>query len=690
MNIRTFRNSLLILLLNLPILTTAQHSICSTAEVNNRAWEQDPEKRALAERLNREALEYTEAHYGERAGSIKVIPIVFHVIHDHGSENLSKNSILNALETLNAEFGAENGNLSSIIPEFENIIADSEIEFRLARLDPNGNCTDGITRTISALTHEAGENVKDLISWNTTRYLNIWVVGSVGSGAGGYAYYPGNAPSQSHEGIVLRYAQLASSISHEVGHYLNLRHTWGNSNDNAEPGNCSSDDNVADTPNTIGSEQECNTNQMTCGSLDNVQNHMDYSTCGRMFTEGQKARMHAALNSNEGGRNNLWLANTLTLTGTNDGFTNVCVPVIDFSLDNATGCEGMEVEFEDNSWNSDLDSTWIWTWTFEGGDPATSDQQHPTVTYNTAGVYDVTLNIQNSAGNESETIQDAVTVTALAGGFEGAFLEGVEDSDFPENADPQLEWTIEADGSPTWGRNTTAAFSGNASVRINLRSISTGTINNLISPPLNFTDVEPDDATMTFRMAHAPRTGGGSERLRIYASRNCGETWTLRYTKSGSALSTNGGSNVFSTFIPDQNEWREETVSLNTMAGDERVIIRFEATSDEQNYLYIDDINIASNTTIGIGESDPISSTTVYPNPVSEGSVLEIGARERMDVNIAIVNLLGQELGSIRSELKDGLNRIGLSEIVAIDASGVFFILIETDTARSSLKFTKQ
>lgn len=690
MRILSFRHFMFIGMIAFPFVSSAQNSDCSTSEVNNLIWEEHPEKRAIADQLNREALEYTEAHYGERAGNIKVIPIVFHIIHDFGSENLSVSSVINALEILNQEFSAQNANLSSIVPAFQGIIADSEIEFRLAKLDPGGNCSDGITRTVSNLTYEAGENVKDLISWNTTKYLNIWVVNTVGSGVGGYAFYPGNAPSQSHEGIVLRAGQLAGSISHEVGHYLNLRHPWGNSNNNAEPGNCNNDDNVTDTPNTIGSEVGvCDIGQVSCGSLDNVQNHMDYSSCGRMFTEGQKARMNAALNSGTAGRNNLWQANTLISTGTNDGFTNVCVPVVQFSFDNAIGCEGMQVDFEDNSWNSDVDPSWVWTWTFNGGDPATSNDQNPTVTYNTAGVYNVTLTVQNSAGTETETIQSAVTVTALAGGYIGPFLEGAEDSDFPENSNPDLDWQIEAGSNPTWSRNTTASFSGNASVRINLRSISSGTINDLVSPALDLSNVEPEDATMTFRLAHAPRTGGGSERLRVYASRNCGETWTLRYTKAGDALSTNGGGNVFSTFVPDQNDWREETVSLATMAGEERVLIRFEALSDEQNYLYLDDINIAPNASIGINEDDLIKGALVYPNPITEGSIIEIITTDNVATVIDVVNMLGQTMGSRHFRMTRGMNRIAVSEIARIGSRGVYFTRIRSDSGVIMLKLIK-
>ncbi|MDP6909612.1 MAG: M43 family zinc metalloprotease, partial [Flavobacteriales bacterium] len=437
--------------------------------------------------------DYTEEHYGERAGGLKVIPVVFHVIHDYGSENLSKSSIVNSLEFVNQELRGQNGNLSSVIPEFESLIADTEFELRLAKIDANGNCTDGITRTVSDQTYSADEDVKDLINWNdgSRRYLQVWLVNTVGSGAGGYTYLPG-VVNRHRNGIIIRSGQLGGSLAHEFGHWLNLKHTWGSGNEN---GVSCGNDQVSDTPQTIGSLQECNTNQMSCGSLDNVQNHMDYSTCARMFTLGQKARMQSASDSNTGERSTYWSSNNRSATGTNDGYTDVCTPIVEFGLNNESGCEGFEVEFEDLSWNADVDGSWIWSWTFEGGTPATSDEQNPTVTYNTEGVFDVTLTVQNSAGTASESLQNLITVNSANGGIIGPFLEGVEDSDFPDNANQDFEWSIESPGGITWGRSTSASYTDNASVRINLRSISEGAIHSLISPAMDFTNVDPEDAT---------------------------------------------------------------------------------------------------------------------------------------------------------------------------------------------------
>jgi hypothetical protein len=158
--------------------------------------------------------------------NVKVIPIVFHIIHEYGSENISKEHVLEGLNIINEDFRKLNADTSSIDSAFKGIAADSEIEFRLAQKDPDGNCTNGITRTVSSLTHIADNDVKDLVRWPNDRYLNVWLVNSIASGAGGYAYYPGASPDI--DGIVLRSGQFGigyRSPTHEIGHYLNLPHT---------------------------------------------------------------------------------------------------------------------------------------------------------------------------------------------------------------------------------------------------------------------------------------------------------------------------------------------------------------------------------------------------------------------------------------------------------------------------------
>jgi len=678
-----------------------QEHVCGTAELNNEQFALHPEKAALAEQLNLEAIAFTEENYGSRSGVLRVIPVVFHIIHNYGPENISKEQVLDAVRIINEDFRGTNPDLSMIIPEFAGITADSEIEFRLAKKDPNGNCTDGITRTVSPLTFSAGENVKGLISWNTARYMNVWVVQaiSLGPGVGGYAYYPGNAPSPSNEGIVVRNNRLGSIgtslgdnfsarvLTHEIGHYLNLRHTWGHSNDVAEEVNCSDDDNVADTPNTIGSPNNCVLSQHTCGSLDNVQNYMDYSSCFRMFTNGQAARMQSALQSSAGQRNNLWTSTNLVNTGTNNGFDAPCTPTVEFNATNTLGCEGLEVQFTDQSWGADQDESWEWNWSFPGGSPSSSSEQNPTVTYPQAGTYSATLTITSDAGSNSQTQSSLIMVNDISGGTPAPFNEGMETSSWPNVSGS--EWMVEAGSGTTWQRTIVASITGSASARINLRVIDSGVLNSIISPAIDLSAVAAADAKLTFKVAHAPRSGSGhTERLRVYVSTNCGETWQIRYTRAGNQLGTTGGSTVNGTFVPSSTQWREETVNLSSVAGQPHVLFKFEALSDGQNYLYLDDINVSASST-SIAEHSVINGLSVHPTPLTGQSVLNIESAVAANVRITVTDALGRTLTDMWTPVEAGTNALPIQRVTDITASGIYFLSVSVDGSRSTVKLVK-
>ncbi len=681
---------------------SAQELPCGSSQVNNEVLRLYPEKAALAEQMNREALEYTSENYGQNRSVVRVIPVVVHIIHNNGPENISKEQVIDAMRVINEDFRGQNPDLNQVVDNFSGITADSEVEFRLAKLDPNGNCTDGITRTVSVLTFTAGENVKSLVNWNTSRYLNIWVVASIESGAGAYAYYPGWAPGQDNEGIVCRNTQFGSigtsnggnfsarTLSHEIGHYFNLAHTWGNSNDNNLPENCGDDDGVDDTPNTIGSAQNCDLNQITCGSLDNVENYMDYSTCGRMFTLGQKARMQSALQSSAGQRNNLWTSTNRLNTGTNNGFDAPCAPTIEFLASNTLACEGATVQFTDVSWGADQDETWAWNWSFPGGTPSSSAEQNPIITYNQAGTYNATLTINTGAGPASETQTNLISIGEFGNGQLAPYSQGMEDATFPSNpSNSNYDWAIEAGSATTWQRTSTAAATGAASVRINLRVISSGTVNSLISPPINMSAVSSEDARLTFKVAHAPRNSGGStERLRVYSSTDCGETWQIRYTKAGSTLSTIGSITVSGTFTPSANQWRSESVNLATAAGQEHVLFKFEALSDGQNYLYLDDINILAGT-LGIEDNNTIENVSVIPNPISDNAILSITSAMASDVHVAITDALGRMLGDSWLTIDAGTIAIPLNKVASVSIPGVYFVTLYSGQNQSTIKLVK-
>ena len=240
------------------------------------------------ERLERFTEEFAQNTAAYRQENVLTIPIVFHIVHDNGVENISDAQIIEAVAQLNEDFSATNPEIPDVAPAFANNIANVGLEFALAELDPNGNPTTGITRTQSSITYNGGGvNLKELIRWPREMYLNVWVVYSSDGGNGsGFAFYPYSTEgvNEIYDGVVASYWAIGRTgtaipshyklLTHEVGHWANLKHTWGDDTGFQDGNGCNFDDDVSDTPNTIGNSS-CDLSASSCGSLDNIQNYMD-------------------------------------------------------------------------------------------------------------------------------------------------------------------------------------------------------------------------------------------------------------------------------------------------------------------------------------------------------------------------------------------------------------------------------
>ena len=139
----------------------AQSRLCGTDDMVRKSLSQHPELQIQRDELEAFTQQYSSS--GDRA--IKVVPIVFHVIHNYGPENISDAQIRDGINVVNRNYRKKNADTIDIIPAFQSIAADNEVELRLAQLDPNGNCTSGINRIVSNLTYTGGHVVKDLIHW---------------------------------------------------------------------------------------------------------------------------------------------------------------------------------------------------------------------------------------------------------------------------------------------------------------------------------------------------------------------------------------------------------------------------------------------------------------------------------------------------------------------------------------------
>ncbi len=243
--------------------------------------------------------EYQNRPDANRNGGVITIPVVVHVVYRTNSENISDAQVLSQIDVLNEDFRRTNSDANNQWSQ----AADTEIEFCMATVDPNGNATDGINRVQTGKrSFRTNDDVKKtnkggVDAWPTDQYLNIWVC-NLANGILGYAQFPGGAAST--DGVVCLYNafgrvgtlnstyNLGRTTTHEVGHWLNLRHIWGD-------GGCSVDDYVSDTPVSDGANYGCASGHVSCSTVDMVENYMDYSddACMNLFTSGQKTRMRA-------------------------------------------------------------------------------------------------------------------------------------------------------------------------------------------------------------------------------------------------------------------------------------------------------------------------------------------------------------------------------------------------------------
>jgi Pregnancy-associated plasma protein-A len=245
-----------------------------------------------------------------RENAIVTIPIVVHVVYRTQAENISDGQISSQLDVLNRDYRRLNPDWTNTPDVWRGLASDAGIHFELAKRDPSGQATDGITRTKTTKTEFNIDNaVKARRTggadpWPSDKYLNLWVC-SLGGGLLGYAQFPGMPPET--DGVVILNTafgttgsvqepfHLGRTATHEIGHWLNLNHIWGDTND------CSGTDHVADTPPAVTANTGKPTfPRVTCHNAPNgdmFMNYMDYvdDDSMYMFTSGQVARMRATL-----------------------------------------------------------------------------------------------------------------------------------------------------------------------------------------------------------------------------------------------------------------------------------------------------------------------------------------------------------------------------------------------------------
>ena len=286
--------------------------MCGAMSAHFRLLEQDPGFRTRQFNLENATLRRMLRPINSAKKRLITIPVVVHVVYNTASENISIAQIKSQITVLNKDFRKKNTDWKKTPDVWKGLVSDTGIKFKLASKDPQGNPTKGITRTKTTRTSfGTGDTVKSNKNggkspWPTNRYLNIWVC-TLSDGLLGYAQFPGG-PSAT-DGVVILNAAFGTkgtaappfnkgrSATHEIGHWLNLRHIWGDTED------CSGSDFVSDTPNAAGPNYGKPVfPKVTCSNGPNgdmFMNYMDYvdDDAMFMFTSQQVERMHSALDN---------------------------------------------------------------------------------------------------------------------------------------------------------------------------------------------------------------------------------------------------------------------------------------------------------------------------------------------------------------------------------------------------------
>lgn len=683
-----------------------QSEWCGTTQHFNRLaqehpeWLQQWEEQLEIIRQKQAEFEYQYYQNPLTNETVKIIPVVVHIVHDNWLGDISDAQVEDGIAVLNEDFRRLNADTSQTRAIFKPYAADCEYEFRLAKIDPNGNCTKGIVRVNSPLTNNATDAVKSTSYWPSNKYFNVWLVRSIDNGGNtgtilGYAQFPGMG-SWSTYGVVIRHDQwgrIGTSVSdgrtasHEVGHCLGLFHTF----QDGCGSNCSnSGDQVCDTPPTANATYGCNTSQNTCSNdaggsspytsnvPDQIENYMSYDNCQNMFTLGQKARMNATVAAFSQ-LQQLTSASNLIATGTNDGYTpSLCAPKADFAWDKRFICAGGSVSYTDKSWNGAPTS---WNWTFQGGTPSSSTQQNPTVTYNTPGVYATTLTATNSAGSNTKTVNNLIYVSSISAQHsQWPLMEDFENASQFNN-----EWIILNGSGNGWTLTNTTAYSGNQCMRLVNSGQPAGSIDEAITPSYNLT-VVGSGAKLRFKVAFAQKSSANNDNLRVFYSTNCGQTWSIKYSKAGSNLATVPPTT--SPFTPSsQSQWREEIIDLSGLTNQTNIRFKFWFNSDGGNNIYIDDINIDKANDI-TETTEPNYQFNAYPNPTHETLKVQFYLEKEEKISLILYDITGREIVRLLHNipLAQGLHTIDMDYLPQHTSKGIYLLMLTSENASLTRK----
>jgi PKD repeat protein len=461
------------------------------------------------------------------------------------------------------------------------------------------------------------------------------------------------------------------TLTHEVGHWLNLYHTWGPTNNAGLASNCGEDDDVLDTPNTIG-VTSCKLSENTCGVKANVENYMDYSYCSKMFTAGQRDRMRASLLTLQ--RSNIWTPQNQVLTGI-DGSVALCAA--DFRVDKEFYCVGEAVTIKDNS----TQGATSWVWEMEGATPSTSIQKNPVVTYASSGSYKVKLTVSDGTTTLSKTKTAFVHVNSIS---ELPYFEGFEN--YPVGAST-VDNAIMRNLTPnhsTFEITKEAAATDSKSVCYHNFYANEDALNEFISPMFNLSTLaNSDKVTLSFKYAYKKKLASDNEKLTVYASKDCGVTWQTRKDLTGTLLSNDVDS---MNYIPEQTDFTTVHVTnISNTFFTTNFQFKLSFQSSNGNNLYLDDINLYKGAPsdvniVGVSELTNLATWNAYPNPAVDELTIMYHVNQYELLPIVITDITGKIVFINNYKSPQGKNEVYLD--ISNLSKGIYMIQLGGQTKK--------
>ena len=549
----------------------------------------------------------------------RLIPVVVHVVHSGTAvgvgTNIPDSQIQEQIRILNEDFRRKNADANRTPAEFLSVAADANIEFVLAKQDPNGLPTSGIIRVEgpkSIYSPDDATLIGQLSQWNPEEYMNIWVV-PLTSPFIGYASFPvSNLPGLNFtpfpvisDGVTIDYrffgiggsattASRGRTATHEVGHYLGLRHIWGD-------GGCGVDDFVLDTPEQDAANTICNANptKFSCGNNNMIQNYMDYTPdpCMNIFTKGQVERFdvvlansprRATLVNNRATREPVLADRDLSLkriVQPNDALCDQTIsPSVEVQNTGTSPITSTRIEFKRNG---QLVESKRFNLNLQTGQTALLEFASLSATGET-NEFQFTIVQVNDASDLNAVNNTQISRPVQQGQLSIPFTYNL--ATFP------AQWIVSnPDQSLTWER-TSITVDGVAQSAIYMRHYeyeAQGQLDYFISPQIDLTQFP--NAQLVFEVAHGPYNQNGfQDELMIAIAPECSADFDIvspPYQKSGTRLQTS--TPTLDEFIPTSaSQFRTELVNLNKFKDLGKIRIAFISKNAYGNNFYIKNIRI--------------------------------------------------------------------------------------------------